>query len=79
MVTASLSLAAPFFLPVGAPVRVDPGVAGYGTVCRESYPTTLTPRTVYKFFHMYHLATRTSDTAHENKNRSVGTRDVVHA
>ena len=72
MVTASLSLAAPFFLPVGAPVRVDPGVAGYGTVCQESYPTTLTPRTVYKFFYMYHLATRTSDTAHEKQKQERG-------
>ena len=31
------------------------------------------------FFDMYSLVTMTSDTAHENKNRSLETGDVVHA
>ena len=54
-------------------------VVGYGTVCWAPHPTTLTLRTMCRFFDMCSLVAVTSDTAHENKHRSVEMADVVHA
>ena len=49
-----------------------------GGIYRGSHLTTLTPRTVYRFFEMYSFVTGTSGSAQENKNRSVETGDAVH-
>ena len=72
-------LAAPCNLPVEVLVPWT-GVVGHGIVCQGSYPTTLTPRTVFPFFtDMHSPVTTTSNTAHDNTNGTVGTGDAAHA
>ena len=74
---STLSLAALFCLLVGGPRSRGPGwlaTAPCAQVQRRRHHTRCTG-----FSGMYSLATLTSNTAHENQNRSVGTGDVVHA
>ena len=59
----------------------DSGCVGSdGTVCRESYPTTLTPRTVCRFFgHVQSCKHRPVTPRMKTQIGAWGTGDVVHA
>ena len=60
----------------------DPGSVDGGGWLRRRVPGVLpnddTAHGVQVYFDMYSLVTKTSDTVHENKNRTVKTEDVVH-